>query len=210
MRPGYAVVMASDHLFGAFGMFWDRSAVNWSPGGGRQAWQLLGVSGGRKPTVCDFRLARGFYILFDDHGAHYVGIARGNDGLGARLQQHDANKPTWSRFCWFSFDDVVTGTLDGWSLVDQRDAVRKADAELVVRECEALLIEVLGTGRTLKHTTEGRKVRVQNSMNFAGASRWRQLYAEDFHPGGVGLRVDRNGFTDPWLRGLAVARDEAF
>ncbi len=74
--------MGSDHLFGAFGMFWDRANVDWSPGGGPQAWQLLGVSGGRTPTVCDFRLARGFYLLFDDHGAHYVGIARGSQGLG--------------------------------------------------------------------------------------------------------------------------------
>ena len=190
-------------------MFWDRGSVNWSPGSGRQAWQLLGVSSGRTPTVCDFRLARGFYILFDDHGAHYVGIARGTQGLGARLQDHHANKPTWSRFCWFSFDDVVAGTLDGWSAVDQRDAVRKADAELVVRECEALLIEVLGTGRTLKHTSEGHRVRVQNSMNFAGASKWRQLHAEDFHPGGTAQRVDRSGFTDPWLRDLAAVHDHA-
>ncbi len=200
--------MSADHLFGAFGMFWHRDNVDWSPGGGPQAWQLLGVSGGRTPTVCDFRLARGFYILFDDHGAHYVGIAQGSQGLGARLQQHHANKPTWSRFCWFSFDDVVAGTLDGWSVVDQRDAVGKADAGLVVRECEALLIEVLGTGRTLKRTSEGHRVRMQNSMNFAGASRWRQLTVEDFQPGGVGRRVDRDGFTDRWLRELAAAHDD--
>ena len=199
-------LMAGEHLFGAFGMFWERDSVDWSPGVGGRAWQLLGFKGERRPglRLCDFRPARGFYILFDDHGAHYVGIARGEDGLGARLQKHHAEKSTWSRFCWFAFDDVVDGDLDGWSRVQKRDAVASASPDLVVRECEALLIEVLGTGRILKDVAEGRQIRVQNGMNFAaGAVRWEQLREGHFQPGGVAHKADASGFTDRWLRDLA-------
>ncbi len=135
--------------------------------------------------------------LFDDHGAHYVGIARGQEGLGARLQKHHQGKSTWSRFCWFAFDDVVDTDLDGWSHVQKRDAVESASPDLVVRECEALLIEVLGTGRILKDSPEGRQVRVQNAMNFAaGAVRWEQLREWHFQPGEVALKVGVSGFTD--------------
>lgn len=167
---------------------------------------VVSYKGERRPglRVCDFRPARGFYVLFDDHGAHYVGIARGQDGLGARLQKHNAEKSTWSRFCWFAFDDVVDGGRDGWSRVDKRDAVESASPDLVLRECEALLIEVLGTGRVLKHSEGGRQVRVQNNMQFAaGAVRWEQLHEGDFQPGGVAHKVDAQGFTDRWLRSLA-------
>lgn len=199
--------MSADHLFGAFGMFWERDSVDWSPGVGGRKWQLLGYTGNKRPglRVCDFRAARGFYILFDDHGAHYVGIARGQEGLGARLRKHHEEKTTWSRFCWFSFDGVVDGDKEGWSNVALRDAVESATPDLVVRECEALLIEVLGTGRVLKDARAGgRQVRVQNAMNFAGAVRWEQLREANFQPGGVALKVDATGFTDRWLRELAA------
>ncbi len=198
--------MSREHLFGAFGMFWERDSVDWAPGVGGRAWQLLGYKGERRPglRLCDFRSARGFYLLFDDHGAHYVGIARGQEGLGARLQKHHAERSTWSRFCWFAFDDVVDGGLDGWCLVEKRDAVASASPDLVLRECEALLIEVLGTGRVLKDSDGGRQVRVQNNMQFAaGAVRWEQLRESHFQPGGVAHKVDAQGFTDRWLRSLA-------
>ncbi len=89
------------YLIGAYGMFWQASEVNWLPGLGR-SWQLLGRRGTHAGTlrICDFRAARGFYVLFDDHGTNYVGLALGNEGIGARLVKPIKNKSkTWSRFC---------------------------------------------------------------------------------------------------------------
>src|SRR3954470_23560325 len=78
--------LPSGHLVGAYGMFWERGEVNWWPGSGPAAWQLLGRVNKNKPKVrvCDFRKAQGFYVLFDDFRANYVGLARGNYGIGAR------------------------------------------------------------------------------------------------------------------------------
>lgn len=206
LGPADDVLQVTDQLFGAYGMFWDRDAVTWKPGSGSQPWQLLGHNASRRPAlrVCDFRKAQGFYILFDDHGAQYVGLARGRHGLGARLQSHHDDKQAWSRFCWFAFDDVEDTALAGWSQVRPRTSVKHASADLVLRECEALLIEVLGTGRVLKSTSTGRDVRIQNSMRFAGASRWTQIRDTDFQqPRGRAHKVDKDGFTDPWLGELA-------
>jgi hypothetical protein len=112
---------------------------------------LLGKRGTNTGTlrVCDFRAARGFYILFDDHGANYVGLALGNEGIAARLVRHHKNADKkWSRFCWFSFDDVVTvKQVSGWSAIAERDAIKEVSATTTVRELEALLIMVLGGAR---------------------------------------------------------------
>ncbi len=93
------------HLFGAFGMFWNADEVSWSPGSGPSAWQLLGRQYRNAGSIrlCDFRRARGVYILFDDFGPVYVGLARGRGGLGGRLKDHRSDHlgGTWSRFCWF-------------------------------------------------------------------------------------------------------------
>ena len=135
--------MTSPHLVGAYGMFWDRDEVDWRPGSGPAAWQLLGRIHTNKPKirVCDFRRAQGFYVLFDDFRASYVGLARGRYGIGARLRKHYMSQgKEWSRFCWFSFDDVVDHSLDSWSRVHRRAALRNISSEMVLRECEALLI----------------------------------------------------------------------
>jgi hypothetical protein len=57
----------------------------------------------------------------------------------------------------------------------------------VLRECEALLITVLGS-------------RAQNEMRFQTAMRWEQLRDADLLPGGVASKVDQAGFTDHWWR----------
>jgi len=104
--------MAAPHLVGAYGMFWERNEVNWYPGSGPAAWQLLGRVNVNQPKVrvCDFRKAQGFYVLFDEFRATYVGLARGVQGIGSRLRTHDDRREDWSRFCWFSFDDVRPGS----------------------------------------------------------------------------------------------------
>jgi hypothetical protein len=155
----------SGHLVGAYGLFWDRYLVDWQPGSGPAAWQLLGKRHKRQPAlrVCDFRKAHGVYILYDD----YTGLARGGGGLGARLRRHHIRPPhevEWVRFSWFSFDDVVDDVgHHGWELVQHRAKPVPADSEAIVREMEALLITVLGT--------------TQNKMRFQRARRWEQLAA---------------------------------
>jgi hypothetical protein len=187
--------MTKPHLVGAYGMFWDRDEVDWRPGSGPAAWQLLGRIHTIRPKVrvCDFRRAQGFYVLFDDFGVNYVGLARGRYGIGARLRRHHISEhKRWSRFCWFSFDDVVDHSFDSWSRVQRRAALRNISSENVLRECEALLITALGT-------------REQNQMRFQEARRWRQLRREDFLPGGLARRADAGGYTDRRLRDLAEA-----
>ncbi|WP_446209789.1 hypothetical protein [Micromonospora sp. IBSANI012] len=174
------------HLFGAYGMFWEAGEVSWSPGSGPSAWQLLGRQNHNAGSIrlCDFRRARGVYILFDDFGPAYVGLARGRGGLGGRLKDHRSDHLTgkWSRFCWFSFDNVVEGDLDGWKVVSQRDHPVPSTGDTVIREVEALLINVLGA-------------RQQNQMKFLGAQKWEQVTESDaatIKERGV---VDHHGFT---------------
>lgn len=176
-------------LVGAYGMFWDRDGVNWWPGSGPNAWQLLGRLNKNKPKVrvCDFRRSQGFYVLFDDFRANYVGLARGKQGIGARLRNHAANKPNWSRFCWFSLDAIAESRLSGWSEVQRRESLDTMSSELMLRECEALLITILGSGD-------------QNEMRFLTGKRWEQLRDEDFIGGGIATKVDPKGYTDVWHR----------
>lgn len=180
------------HLVGAYGMFWERDLVEWFPGQGPMAWQLLGRRNYRPPAlrVCDFRQAHCVYVLYDDYGARYTGLARGAGGIGGRLRTHD-NKPPrgvrWTRFSWFSFDDVIRDPQGrrGWDSVKHREKPVPADSEAVIREVEAFTIALLGT--------------TQNEMKFQAASKWTQLpylEAQGFRDADV---VDPRGFTfRPW------------
>jgi len=175
------------HLIGAYGMFWSREEVFWRPGQGPNKWQLLGRRNKNQGTlrVCDFRQAKGFYVLFDDYGASYVGLARGAQGIGQRLKMHDSDEgKDWSRFCWFSFDDVADATENGWAAVRPRNAVRSAGAEGMVRELEALLIKILGS-------------RQQNQMKFLAADAWQQVTLSDCQPGECLSKVDRVPILQP-------------
>jgi len=188
---------STNHLIGAYGLFWQMSEVNWHPGNGR-TWQLLGKRGSNRGSVqvCDFRAARGFYILFDDHGANYVGLARGEQGIAARLEKHVSNKTKkWSRFCWFSFDDVVAvPASQGWSQVVRRDAISEVSADDTVREMEALLIMVLGARYN------------KAQMRFLTGKPWQQVTVQDCQRGGVLTKVDSDRLTDSeardYLKGL--------
>ncbi|GAB3799738.1 hypothetical protein [Micromonospora zhanjiangensis] len=174
------------HLFGAYGMFWDPDGIAWNPGSGPSAWQLLGRRNHNSGSIrlCDFRRARGVYILFDEFRAVYVGLGRGQGGIGGRLKDHRTDKlaGTWSRFCWFSFDDVVEGGLDGWKVVHRREQPVPNTDETVIREVEALLITVLGA-------------RLQNQMKFLGAQRWEQVTESDAATIVERGVVDAKGFT---------------
>ena len=195
-QAGEVNVTAKPHLVGAYGMFWDRESVNWFPGAGGYSWQMLGYINKNQPVIrtCDFRQAKGFYVLFDDFRATYAGLARGSGGIGSRLRSHVTHKDgTWNRFCWFSFDDTVDvdSIRSRWHEIRPRDALKNMTAEAVLRESEALLITILG-------------LRDQNEMKFLNARKWTQLTAADFTPGGVGFKVDESGFSDSRYYRLAT------
>lgn len=188
------------HLVGAYGEFWERDEVEWVPGRGRQ-WQLLGrldrVNTGAI-GVCDFRAARGIYILHDDHGAAYVGMARGTRGLGQRLRAHHLNPPRglrWSRFSWYSFDDVTKPESkkddNGWRRLEPRNDIGTIGAESAAREMEALVIRVLGTYRLGQ---------IEMGFDRGATHEWRQVTSADTYPRGLLTRVDRGPLTDSRLR----------
>ena len=153
-------------LVGAYGMFWFRDEVDWAPGRGR-TWDLLGRRGTRRSTlqVADFKRARGVYVLFDDYGAHYVGLARGNAGIGGRLRDHtkDEHRASWSRFCWFAFDAVSEETdAIGVHRLMKRNRPVPMEQDHAIGEIEALLITIMNT-------------RNVNRMRFQSASQWEQV-----------------------------------
>ena len=152
-------------LIGAYAEFWDIYQVDWHPGSGSNRWSLLGKNGQNLPglRVVDFRRARGVYVLYDNHGAYYAGLARGASGLGGRIKDHmsDDHANKWQRFSWYSFDSVAKRPEreSGLHAVSRRDKPVPASDEAVIRELEALLITVLGT-------------RGQRRMKFQAADQW--------------------------------------
>lgn len=181
-----------NHLIGAYGLFWRKEEVNWTA----RNWQLLGYRGTNRPglRVCDFRRTRGVYVLFNDYGAEYAGLARGTEGIGSRLLSHttDGTKD-WDRFCWFGFDDVVDASaqLLRWSEVRLRDAVAEVSSEDAVREFEALLIQLLGVNK--------------QKMQFLRGEKWRQLTYQAGVGDGIVGRVAPRGFKDrDWWKDALV------
>jgi hypothetical protein len=166
-----------------YGMFWDREEVEWAPGAGNAGqYRLLGRIGKVKPRLqlCDFRSQRGIYVMYDDHGARYVGLARGQD-IGNRLRTHTRDHLTdsWERFSWFGFRRVLAGRdpdrLQRLGKVPER---LLANSEATIDDIEALLIQTLGT-YALGNVQQ---------MRFASADRWEQVRQDE-----VDLYFDRVG-----------------
>lgn len=171
------------HLITAYGQFWARDEVHWAPtAGGRK--QLLGYRGTNRPGIrlCDFRLAAGVYILWNDYRAVYVGLARGADGLFQRLAMHNVKKKEWNRFSWFSVDPVVeSDDYDYWCDIEYRaEGSPTPGVSELVRELEALLIMALGT----------HSLAAQRRMNFLDGTEWLQVTDQSYAPGGVCSKVD--------------------
>jgi hypothetical protein len=135
---------------------------------------MLGRLGSRGPSlqVCDFRLQRGIYVLYDDYGPYYVGLTRVGT-LGNRLKQHRTglHRDRWDRFSWFGFCPVLQGRpyADGTlALGKVRDRLL-TDSRWAIRDLEALVIQSLGTqhrGNSLQ-------------MRFAQAERWEQVMGHE-------------------------------
>lgn len=158
----------------SYGMFWDRHEIEWSPGrGNRGQFRLLGRVGENRGNVrlCDFRSQRGIYVLYDDHGPTYVGLAKTRD-LGLRLRDHtkDSLSEKWERFSWFGFCRVLkTAHSDGTRRLAVMPEVLLSHSQRAIRDIEALLIQCLGTYRNDN---------IQK-MKFTSAEKWEQVGFND-------------------------------
>lgn len=158
----------------SYGLFWRRDEIKWAPGAGNAGqFRLLGRRNVNRPAlqVADFRQQRGIYVLFDDYGPYYVGLASERD-IGLRLRDHtqDAHAGRWDRFSWFGFRSVLQ-RRDAAG-VQQLGALPKhllTDTTSTIRDIEALLMMALGTTRTGN---------VQ-SMKFRSAEEWTQVPYDD-------------------------------
>jgi len=119
-------------LINAFGMFWSRDKVQWTP----STIKLLGKQDLKSDTV-DFSEQRGVYLLYDRSEVIYVGRAI-DRGIGIRLREHifDRLGGRWDRFSWFGVYKVSdSGSLDS--------AEQNYDRGLLIATMEALLIEAV-------------------------------------------------------------------
>lgn len=127
-------------LIGAHGRFWDRELVDFQASG----WRLLGRRGSNRGTVqiVDFQRAQGVYVLYNEVGVYYVGLAQGAQGLGRRLKDHatsDRHSNQWTRFSWFSFSDV-SDRRDSDGVYDTFNSDGfDVDTQVAIRDLEAIL-----------------------------------------------------------------------
>lgn len=120
-----------DTLIRAFGMYWERSAVDW-----KHKPRLYGIQFSGSAPV-DMGGQVGVYLLHDGHRTVYVGRAD-KDSLGDRLSAHTRDRMTsrWNRFSWFGFYAVKEdGGLD--------KSMPQIAPETLATVLEALLIEVM-------------------------------------------------------------------
>lgn len=115
----------------AFGMYWQRDKVLWSPTPKLLGQQQLG-------SPVDFCQQKGVYLLHDGSKVVYVGRTT-DQPLGIRLRQHTTDRLNgrWDRFSWFGIYPVLdNGTLS-------RSSADTFNIENLIATMEALLIEGL-------------------------------------------------------------------
>ncbi|WP_127903382.1 GIY-YIG nuclease family protein [Solirhodobacter olei] len=152
----------------SYGLFWRADEIEWFPGNGiTNEFRLLGRIGKNRPSirVADFRRQQGIYILFDEYGPAYVGLAKG-ERLGARLRDHrqDHLAEKWDRFSWFGFNPVgATPDAEGILSLDQPRSDVTEDTSATIGDLEALLIAAMGPKLN------------QQKMRFDEAEKWDQI-----------------------------------
>lgn len=152
-----------------YGLFWRIDEVEWYPGkGARGAFRLLGHRRENIPALrlADFRDQRGIYILYGNHGAHYVGLTK-KRGLGLRLKDHlnDRHKTQWDRFSWFGFCKVLEKkNEEGLRTLKRLAHVGVVRPRAMIGDVEALLIKAMGLDNI-------------NQMKFSNAREWSQVKA---------------------------------
>ncbi|MEY2450878.1 MAG: hypothetical protein QOD92_452 [Acidimicrobiaceae bacterium] len=154
----------------AFGLFWAADEIIWTPGAGnKNVYRILGRHGLFRPKlqICDFRRQRGIYVLYDDYGPYYVGLARDQD-IGNRLRHHtrDFHMGKWDRFSWFGFRPVLKGREpDGTRKLGAVPNRLLTQSRSTIADIEALMIQSLGT----------QKRGNAQEMRFAAAQKWEQV-----------------------------------
>lgn len=117
------------HVVTSFGMYWQRSAIEWKPNA-----KLLGKQANADISV-DFGKQNGIYILYDGREPIYIGRAR-DQPLGKRLFQHISDRlaTRWDRFSWFGLCPVSEdGKLE--------KLPESYSSKQIITVLEALLIE---------------------------------------------------------------------
>lgn len=126
----------------AFGMYWDRSYVDWEPTKPR----LLGQQSKSSDEV-DFSDQIGVYLLYDRREIVYVG--QSNEGrkhscIGQRLKLHTRNRlrSRWDRFSWFGLNPVGKGAASH-PLGNGTAAGQNSATKAIIDVMEAVLIEAI-------------------------------------------------------------------
>lgn len=118
-------------IVSSFGMFWRRSAVEWSASPKLLGMQRLGA------TPVNFNAQLGIYLLYDGREVVYIGRTTDRP-LGKRLYEHTSDRMAvrWDRFSWFGLLPVSdTGALGALPAT--------YDAAKMIPALEAILIEAL-------------------------------------------------------------------
>lgn len=138
----------STGLVNAFGMFWDRSKVDWT-----HQPPLLGQQQSNS-TVVNFCDQRGVYLLHDMQGVVYVGRVT-TQTLGHRLFEHTKDRLSgrWNRFSWFGVYPVQES-----GVLNTSPDFSKLDIDVVIVTMEAVLIEGLEPRQNRKKGDEFRAV----------------------------------------------------
>ena len=140
----------------AYGMYWDRSVVDWSPVRG----QLWGQQNDEAIPV-NFADQDGIYLLHSWNEIVYVGqtfTAKGESGLYGRLRSHHTDRDRrksdrWDAFSWFGFKPVDEGAV-------LLDAPASGDLGSIIDVIESMFIEAfmprlnMQTGRGSKALRE--------------------------------------------------------
>jgi len=158
-------------LIQSYGLFWHADQVNWFPGKGH-SFRMLGRRYWNLPhlRVTDFRQQSGIYILYGNHGPHYVGLAR-KRGIGVRLREHlgDEHKGHWDRFSWFGFRAVLKSTSNlGLHGLKKLATIGKGPPNDLIADTEALLIKAMG-------------LRNKADMKFKKALCWEQVRSDEIN-----------------------------
>lgn len=154
-------------LIHAYGLFWRSDEVDWWPkAGSGGAFQLLGRVGKVYPAlqVADFRTQHGIYVLYNDWGSYYVGLAS-TGTIGKRLRSHTRDKHAgkWDRFSWFGFDRVLASRdVSGVQRLKRMPLKQRVEPAEMIRDLEATLIHVMPTVNRRNET-------------FKDADEWRQV-----------------------------------
>ena len=150
-------------LVRAYGLFWYRDQITWSPGRGN-SFLMLGRQGKNNPNlkVANFRYQPGIYVLYGNYGAYYVGLTK---EMGRRLRDHttDEHANNWDKFSWFGFSEVLKGKDEnGMRLIKKVPDLAAVNTNKIIDETETLLIHVLNTVNV-------------NKKYFKKAGKWEQI-----------------------------------